>query len=175
MIVYRNCDHRFPFLWEIADQPAGRWNHGGDGPVQYCADTPTGAWAEFVRQEEITDPDDLAGIERGLWAIDIGEEPLIPVTLPDRIATGDPDTTYPDCQAHAATLRASGATGITASSAAVQPGQAAGYRIEHGYQHAPDRDGIVIALFGPRPNAIGWEIVDGGHPPAELLGSIRHR
>ena len=55
MIVYRHADARFPFLWESADQPPARWHGSGEGPVQYFADTPDGAWAEFVRHEGITE------------------------------------------------------------------------------------------------------------------------
>jgi hypothetical protein len=175
VIVYRNCDPRFPFLWEIAGQPASRWNAAGDGPVQYLADTPAGAWAEFVRQEEITDPEDLDGINRALWAVDIGDEPLTPIALPAAIATGDPESTYPQCQAHADTLRSAGAAGLSAPSAALQPGQAAGYRVEGGYQPGPARDGTVIVLFGRRPKAVGWAIVDNGYPPKDLLGIVRHK
>ena len=64
MILFRHADPRFPFLWETASQPAGRWHAPGEGPVHYLADTPDGAWAEFLRHEEIRDPEDLAGIRR---------------------------------------------------------------------------------------------------------------
>ncbi|MEE3851360.1 hypothetical protein VZC37_13525 [Gordonia sp. LSe1-13] len=80
MIVFRNYDPRFPFLWELNTQPGARWHAHGDGPVQYFADTPAGAWAEFIRHEEITDPDDLAGIQRAICAIDIDESDCEPVT-----------------------------------------------------------------------------------------------
>src|SRR5262245_40501368 len=55
MILFRQVDARFPFLWEDARQPAGRWHAAGDGPAHYFADTPDGAWAEFLRHEEITE------------------------------------------------------------------------------------------------------------------------
>ena len=51
MIVFRHTDPRFPFLWESADQPGGRWNEAGEGPVNTFADTPEGAWAELLRHE----------------------------------------------------------------------------------------------------------------------------
>ena len=41
---FRHADHRYPFLWESAAQPAGRWHADGDGPCQYLADTPDGAF-----------------------------------------------------------------------------------------------------------------------------------
>ncbi len=66
MIGFRQCDSRWPFLWESAEQPGARWNAPGEGPVHYFADTPDGAWAEFIRHEEITDPVDLATVRRSL-------------------------------------------------------------------------------------------------------------
>jgi hypothetical protein len=35
------------------------------------------------------------------------------------------------------------------------------------------RDGTVIALFGPRPDLLGWEAVHEGRPSAGLLGRVR--
>jgi hypothetical protein len=55
MIVYRHADARFPFLWEGASQPPARWHGPGEGPVQYFADTPDGARAEFLRHEGIVE------------------------------------------------------------------------------------------------------------------------
>ncbi|MDX6257843.1 MAG: hypothetical protein QOJ11_4177 [Frankiales bacterium] len=69
-IGFRHGDPRFPFVWESARQPEGRWHGSAEGPVQYLADTPDGAWAEFLRHEEIRDPGDLAGIRRRLWAVE---------------------------------------------------------------------------------------------------------
>jgi hypothetical protein len=46
-MLFRHTDPRFPFLWESTDQPPARWHDRGEGPVQYLADTPDGAWAEF--------------------------------------------------------------------------------------------------------------------------------
>ena len=59
MIVFRRASAPSPFLWETAEQPPGRWHGEGEGPAQYFADTPDGAWAEFLRHENITDPEDL--------------------------------------------------------------------------------------------------------------------
>ena len=60
MIVFRHTDPRFPFLWETAGQPGGRWNAEGEGPVNTFADRPEGAWAELLRHEEIADSRDVA-------------------------------------------------------------------------------------------------------------------
>ena len=64
VIAFRHTDPRYPFLWECGSQPAGRWHAQGEGPAHYFNDTPDGAWAEFLRHEEITEPEDLSGIRR---------------------------------------------------------------------------------------------------------------
>lgn len=86
MIAFRHADARYPFLWEDASQPPGRWHGTGDGPVHTLADTPDGAWAEFLRHEEIRDPADLPTVRRALWAVEIRDLPagrprLLPATL----------------------------------------------------------------------------------------------
>ena len=73
MMGFRHTDPRYPFLWEDTSQPAGRWHSQDERPVQYFCDTPDGAWAEFLRHEEITEPEDLRTIRRALWAVDLGE------------------------------------------------------------------------------------------------------
>ena len=77
MILFRQCDRRFPFLWEAANQPAARWHADGEGPAQYLADTPSGAWAEFLRHEGITNEADLAGVERALWAVEVPVDAIL--------------------------------------------------------------------------------------------------
>ena len=74
MIAFRHADPRFPFLWEDSFQPAGRWNTPGQ-LTHYFADTPDGAWAEFLRHEEISDPADLLTVRRALWAVEVRDEP----------------------------------------------------------------------------------------------------
>src|SRR5262245_60720435 len=88
MIVFRQVDSRFPFLWEDAKQPSGRWHREGDGPAHYFADTPDGAWAEFLRHEEITDVQDLLTIRRQLWAVEVGDAPATRGALPADGLTG---------------------------------------------------------------------------------------
>ena len=68
MIAFRHADPRFPFLWEDSSQPAGRWNTAGQ-LTHYFTDTPDGAWAEFLRHEEIFDPEDLLTVRRAPWAV----------------------------------------------------------------------------------------------------------
>lgn len=70
MILYRHADARFPFLWEGMDQTPARWHGRGEGPVQYLADTPDGAWAEFLRHEGITDEEEeIVHVRRAMWEL----------------------------------------------------------------------------------------------------------
>lgn len=172
MIAFRNADIRYPFLWEDDTQPPARWHGLGDGPMQYLADTPNGAWAEFLRHEEITDPADLAGVRRAMWAVDIGSDPTGVPALSIGLLTGDVDT-YPDCQAEAKALRAEGHAGLVAPSAALLPGGARGYRVENGLVEGNPADGVTLALFGPRPDLIGWLVAAEARPAVALLDRVR--
>jgi RES domain-containing protein len=173
MIVFRQADPRYPFLWSDVSQPAARWHGDGEGPAHYFADTPDGAWAELIRHEEITDPDDAATLRRALWAIEIGDEPLKAVSLPTRVLTGGVNT-YRACQDHARRLRARGARRLVAPSAALLPGGASGHLVERGVERSADpRDGQVIVLFGAPGNLVGWKAVERGAPPPDVLRSVR--
>src|SRR5205823_3337714 len=105
VIVYRHADARFPFLWESVDQPAARWHSSGEGPVQYFADTPDGAWAEFLRHEGITDESELENVRRALWAIEAPDDlPSAAPQLAQSVLTGGVET-YEECQKEARRLR----------------------------------------------------------------------
>jgi hypothetical protein len=174
VIVFRQADPRYPFLWSDASQPAARWHRDGDGPAHYFADTPDGAWAELLRHEEITDPEDAATVRRALWAVDIGDEPLEASSLPAAVLTGGAET-HRRCQDHARRLRARGVTRIVTPSAALAPGGAAGREVAAGVERtAHRRDGRVIVIFGPPEGLIGWQVVSRGAPPPELLPRVRH-
>lgn len=173
MIVFRHVDRRRPFLWETDQQPAGRWHAWGDGPVHYFADTPDAAWAEFLRHEGITDPADLAGVSRALWAIELLDQPLSDPRLSDAVMTGD-QTTYRSCQAEARRLRAAGATGIVAPSAAVSGATGSGFRTDGGLRRGPRRAERVYVLFGVRPDLVGWAACADGRPREDLLVRVRH-
>lgn len=172
MIVFRHTDPRFPFLWETAGQPAGRWSAEGEGPVNTFADTPEGAWAELLRHEEITDPADVAEIRRSLWAVEVGDLPGARPRLPRGSMTGGPRS-YPACRREAARLRERGAEGFTAPSAALVPGGAHGWRVAGGLHPGPRRDGRVLVLFGARPDLVGWEAVHEGRPSEKLVARVR--
>ncbi len=172
MIAFRQADPRFPFLWESAAQPAGRWHADGEGPAHYFADTPDGAWAELLRHEEIVDPADLATIRRAMWAIDIGDAPATRVRLDGAIAIGD--DAYPACQTYARRQRARGISRLLAPSAALQPGGATGVCVDNGEHPAAAHDGIVVIVFGPPSAFVGWQVVDAGSPPRRVLDRVRH-
>ncbi len=172
---FRNGDRRFPFFWETDDQPAGRWHGTGEGPVQYLADTPDGAWAEFVRHEEINDPGDLAGVSRSLWCVELEleEERIATPSLPARTLLGGLRS-YRRCQAEARRLRTLGRSALLAPSAALRRGRARGL-LTRGPVLVPAaaRDGRVLALFGPRPHARGFLCVEDGRPPEAVVESVR--
>lgn len=172
MIGFRQCDWRWPFLWESALQPPARWHGPGEGPVHYFADTPDGAWAEFVRREEITDPADLATVRRSLWAVEIPEPPTVQPELPFETATGPPST-YEDCRREARRLRDGGESGLLAPSAALRAGEARGRRVDRGLRPGPARDGRIVVLFGARPDLVGWLAAEQARPSARILARVR--
>lgn len=170
MIAFRHVDPRFPFLREHLPQGAGRWN-SADELAQYFCDTPDGAWAEFLRHEDISDPEDLPGVRRSLWAVEIGDAPAAHPELPLQTLVGD-KSSWPDCQREASRLRHQGEAGVTAPAAALSPGGAHGWRVQGGLQRGPARDGKVFVLFGPRPDLIGWLVVAEGCPSEEILSRV---
>lgn len=172
MIVFRTADRRWPFLWESDLQPPGRWHGEGEGPAHYLADTPDGAWGETVRQLEITDPHDLRGLSRDLWAIEVPDDPASTPQLPSHVLRGDPNS-YAACRDEARRLRAQGQTTLTAPSAALVDGGARGELVRGGQVEADERDGRVLVLFGPRRDLRGWLCASGGRPTERLLSLVR--
>jgi hypothetical protein len=175
-MLFRHADSRFPFLWESEMQPSARWHTQGEGPVQYLADTVDGAWAEFLRHEGITDEEDLLGVERNIWAIELlaRRKPKHHIELPLALLQGGADT-YPACQVEARRLRLQGLKGFVAPSAALLPGTASGWYVEHGALHpGSPRDGTVLVLFGPRPDLIGWCACFRGRPSPRVLPKVHH-
>jgi RES domain len=173
VIVFRHADPRFPFLWETSAQPPGRWHGEGEGPVGYFADTADAAWAEFLRHEEIRDAQDLPGVRRALWAIEIGEPPDARPRLIPAVTTGPP-ATYQECRAEARRLRENGATGLVAPCAAVKDDTPSGFRTEGGLRAARRRRERSVVLFGHRPDLVGWAACAEGRPRDDLLARVRH-
>jgi hypothetical protein len=171
VLAFRHADRRLPFLWEGAGQPGARWNGPGEAPVHYFADTPDGAWAEFLRHEEITSPEDVETIRRAMWVVEVPDggyaEPVPPVA----VLTGGPET-YAACRAEARRLRDGGVAGLRAPTAALAAGGASGWRVAGGLKRGPARDGSTLVLFGPRPALIGWRTALG-RPHPDLLARVR--
>jgi hypothetical protein len=174
MILHRHADPRFPFLWESPDQPAARWHDTGEGPAHYLADTPDGAWAEFLRHEGITKEEEVDNIRRAFWAVEIPDNirPVEP-ELPDEIVRGGLDT-YDACRKQARRLRQRGVLELRVTSAALVQGGAGGWTVDGGLQPAAQRDGSVIVLFGARTDLTGWAATRAGRPRADLLQRVRH-
>lgn len=173
MIGFRQADPRYPFLWESSDQPAARWHDAGEGPVHYLAGTADAAWAEFLRHEEITDPDDLATVRRAMWAVEIPDVDLPLLRLPPAVVRGD-ERSYEACRREARRMRAAGASGFRAESAAIRSSTQSGYRVSDGLRPGPRRTEEVVVLFGPRPDLIGWAACAVGRPREDLLRRVRH-
>ena len=171
MIAFCHADRRFPFLWESPSQQTGGWN-AGDGVTHNLCDTPDGAWAEFLRLEEIDDPRDLITVRRAIWAVDIGDPTELQVSDPEDVLLGNLDS-WPACQQIAQSYREF-AAGIVVPSAALRPGGARGWTVNGGLQSGPERDSKVIVLFGPRPDSVGWTATIEGRPDESLLPQVRH-
>jgi len=173
MIVYRHADPRFPFLWESARQPPARWHGLGEGPVQYFADTPDGAWAEFLRHEGITEESELVNVRRALWAVEVPNDLRADTPRVDEtVLTGGFDT-YEACRKEARQLRNNGVSALRAPSAALLPGGARGWKVDGGLQPAAERDGTVLAVFGVRPDFVGWIAAFAARPRSDLLAQVR--
>jgi hypothetical protein len=172
MIAFRHTDTRTPFLWETDEQPPARWHGAGDGPVAYLAETVDGAWAEFLRHEEITDPADLEGVHRAIWAIELPALPVAEPRLPVATLTGD-RSSWPACQAAARRIRSRRADGFAALSAALMAGTPSGFRTVGGLRPAPARRERTIVLFGVRPGLVGWCACAAGRPRPDLLPRVR--
>lgn len=173
MILFRHVDPRRPFLWEAADQAEARWHGSGEGPVQYLSETPDGAWAEFLRHEEIVDREDFAGIERALWAVELPDQEAATPSLPIEIMMGGRDT-YAACQQEARSLRAAGADRLAVPCAALKPGTPSGWRTDGGLVPAEDRDERTWVFFGLLPRSVGWAAAATGRPRPDLLDRVNH-
>ncbi|MCA1652522.1 MAG: hypothetical protein LC753_20405, partial [Acidobacteria bacterium] len=107
-----------------------------------------------------------------MWAVEIPDTRLPAPELPERVLSGGRDS-YSRCQAEARRLRERGAIGLEAPSAALARRRAAGWRVEAGLQRGPERDGRVIALFGARPDLVGWDAAAEGRPDVGVLRDVR--
>lgn len=169
---FRHVDARYPFLWEDDSQPPARWHGAGEGPVQYISETSDGAWAEFLRHEEITDPAELAGVARSMWNVELPDDIDEAVSVKAPFARGGTDS-YPACRRLAARRRAAGASSLVVPSAALTAGGARGQVTDDGLREAPAMAARNWVLFGARPELRGWRVVEAGAPPARVLSLVR--
>jgi hypothetical protein len=151
--------------------------------VHYLANTPTVAWAEWIRQQEIHEPDDLAGVAAALWAVLIPEtwsyEELQEVSLPLQTVLG---TT---ADAHTARLnlvdqlKRQGVRGLLAPSAALHQSHKSMpcmRVIADGEQAATlAMPAHVILLWCQAEQLPGWCCVPEGRPGPELLPLVRRQ
>jgi hypothetical protein len=140
--------------------------------VHYFSETPDGAWAEFLRHEEIDDPADLAGVARSLWSIDLPRAPRITPRLEAETLTGG-TSSYPSCRREARRIRSLGGRSLVAQSAALEPSAPSGFRVDAGLQPAPSAAERVFVFFGARPELVGWAACHQGRPRADLLPRVR--
>lgn len=149
--------------------------------MHYLASTPTVAWAEWIRHQEIHEPDDLAGVAAALWAVLIpqswGGEELQEVTLPLEAVLG----TKADAQTArlnmVTQLKRQGAQGLLAPSAALHQSHnnlPCMQVIADGEQAATlAMPAHVILLWCQADQLPGWCCVPEGRPGPELLPLVR--
>jgi hypothetical protein len=174
MIWFRHADPRYPFLWESSEQPPARWHGDGEGPAHYFSDTPEGAWAEYLRHEEITELQDLPGIRRSIWAVEVPDgEVAAAAAVPVAPTVIGGVSSYRRCRQIARKLRRQGQTALRAAAAALVAGGAHGWRVDGGVEPGPDRSAMTLVLFGRRPDLVGWSAVHIGQPDPHILPMVR--
>jgi hypothetical protein len=133
-----------------------------------------GAWADFLRHEEIRDMADLATIRRAIWAVELGDERVGVPDVPLDVACGD-RSTYRQCQEAARRLRKAGYRRLQVPAAALLPGGAQGHRMNGQSIHCDNRDGHVLVLFGTPEDLrlVGWPAAVDAAPPRDLLRRVR--
>lgn len=169
-IAHRYSSYDTPF-WVRENTQAGRWHRSGDGPTQYLALSTDGAWAELIRNEELSAEDEVAMVSVSMWAVFIKGGVIANYgTFEHAERAGfDPvalvEDNYERCQNEGARLRSQGFSGVLAPSAAL-PGA------------------LNLTLFGPRiastwdrqtflASSIPATIITKGAPPPGLLPRVR--
>lgn len=95
-LAYREVDPRWPPLYRAAGeltptQESGRWHRQGEGYAQYMSLDPTGAWAEFIRREEIRDEERRHAASRNLWRVTVEETDIADLSTFERFEECDLD------------------------------------------------------------------------------------
>jgi hypothetical protein len=174
MIWFRHADPRYPFLWESSEQPPARWHGEGEGPAHYLSDTPEGAWAEYLRHEEITELEDLPGIRRSIWAVEVPDrEVAAAAAVPVAPTIIGGVSSYRRCRQIARKLRRQGETALRAAAAALVAGGGHGWRVDGGVEAGPDRTAMTLVLYGRRPDLVGWSAAHIAQPDPHILPMVR--
>ncbi|MFN9629908.1 MAG: RES domain-containing protein [Cyanobacteriota bacterium] len=177
---FRVCDRRYPFLWSQPGQPGGRWNRPDDPPRHYLASSPLVAWAEWLRHQEIHDPEDLEGVAAALWAVLLppnwGPETLPLVDLPETVVLSDEAGAQEQRRVAITRLQRQGAQGLQAPTAALierqsHPCRRCGDGLEE--PAALGEPPLVFVLWCPAETLLGWSCVQEGHPWPDLLPLVR--
>lgn len=128
-LAYREVDPQWPPLYRAAgeaipSQESARWHRQGEGYAQYMSLDSTGAWAEFIRREEIRDEDRRRAAKRNLWRITVEEASIADLSSFQKLADCglDPEIAvgpWSASQGLADLLRDSGYRGLLTPSAAL--------------------------------------------------------
>jgi RES domain-containing protein len=142
-IVYRATSYDTP-LWVFPNRRPGRWNDPDDGTIaQYCTLDAAAPLAEFVRHEDLRDPDDAQEVRLSVWQLQLLEGAMLDLSSPDKAANQGvewDDLVSDDwraCQQLARDLLDAGGRGVVAPCAAF-PGS------------------LSVTVFGAR-SEIAWE------------------
>ena len=183
IVAYRLAGWDTP-LWVTPNPAAARFNRAGEGPTQYLSLHPMTPWAEYLRANELSAPEDLLGLRLRLWALRIDPALLVEVTFANAAGHGieAADLVASDwsaCQRLGSRLRHDGADGIVVPSAAL-PGTRNvvlfGPRVASGYlgdpidpavdvpvAHAAEAAGTIPGLLalvarrrGRHAGLVGW-------------------
>lgn len=171
-IVHRYSSYDTPFWVRDNTQP-GRWHVRGDGPTQYLSLSTDGAWAELIRNEELTSEEEVAMVSVQMWAIRVVQAMIVDYSTFERASEAAfnvdalVDEDYTRCQQEGARLRSLCCSGVLAPSAAL-PGE------------------TNLTLFGPRmastwdrpallASSLSATVITKGAPPPGLLSRVRAR
>lgn len=86
LTAFRWSNHDVPF-WGRANSRDNRWNYAGIGATQYWALTPSAAWAELIRYEDLRTEEDLELVRMPLWVCRLPNAMLADLRRPGDRAT----------------------------------------------------------------------------------------
>jgi RES domain-containing protein len=141
-VAYRATSYDTP-LWVFPNRRPGRWNDPDDGTIaQYCTLDAAAPLAEFVRHEDLRQPEDAGEVRLALWQLRLMEGAVLDLSSPEK--AGDQGVAWDDlvaddwraCQQLARDVLAEGGRGVIAPCAAL-PGS------------------LSLTVFGAR-SEIGW-------------------